>query len=113
MDEKILFILRKMEEIASTSVINHSILAIAKYDAVAFVDVESGQITFQYLIDEKVRDEGICGISCVSAHENELIYAIGDICTPARIILFTYPKTCLGQLQSETSSFNFHIRICE
>lgn len=90
-----------MLEITGASVINHSILVIAKYDAVEFVDVENGQAIFHHVIDGKVCGNGICGISCIAGHENELIYAIGDICTPPRIILYTYPKTCMGQLQSK------------
>lgn len=86
---------------ANASILNHSILIFGKDDAVGFVDVDSGQVTFHHIVDEKVRDNGIRGITCISGHENESIYAIGDISTPPRIILFAYPKVCLRQLQSK------------
>lgn len=88
-----------MQKIANASIINHSIVVFGKYDAVGFVDVESGQVTFHHVIDETVCNNGICGISCISGHENESIYAIGDISTPPRIILYAYPKKCVRQLQ--------------
>lgn len=95
-----------MHKIANASILNRSVFIFGKDDAVGFVDVDSGQVTFHHVIDEKVCDIGICGISCISGHENEPIYAIGDISTPPRIILYAYPKMCLRQLQSKL--FVFH-----
>lgn len=89
-----------MFEIANFSVINHTMCAFEKHDAVGFVDIESGQTTFHHVIDENVEDRSISGISCISATANEMIYAIGDVSTPPRIILYSYPNTCIGQLQS-------------
>lgn len=83
------------------SVIDHNILAFGKHDAIGFVNVENGKITFNYVIDEKLQNQGIGGISCISGHKTEPIYAIGDISTP-RIILFSYPSQILGQLKSTT-----------
>lgn len=90
------------------SILNHCTLIVEKDDAVGFVDVDSGQVTFHHVIGEKVCDTGICGISCISGHENESLYAIGDIATPPRIILYAYPKICLRQLQRKL--FKFELR---
>lgn len=90
-----------MQKIANVSIINHRNIVLGKHDSVGFIDVESGQATFHYVIGKKVCDKEIWGISCVSGHENELIYAIGDISIPPRIILYGYPEVCIGQLQCE------------
>lgn len=85
---------------ANFSVFNHSTIVFGKHDAIGFVDVESGQVTYHHVIDEQVKDKGICGISCVSGNANESIYAIGDISIPPRIILYSVSQGCIGQLQS-------------
>lgn len=87
------------------SIINHSILAIGKHDAIGFVNFEDGKVTFNHVIDEKIMNHGIDGISCISGHKTEPIYAIGDISTPPRIVLFSYPNQTLGQLKSMTYIF--------
>lgn len=90
-----------MDEIVNASVINHSTVVFGRFDAVGFVDVENGLVKFHHVIDEKVCGNGISGVSCISGHENELIYAIGDVSTPPRIILYAFPNTSMGQLQSK------------
>lgn len=90
--------------IPDISVVNHSILAFGKHDAIGFVDVESGQVTFHHVIDEQVKDKGIGGISCISGNASESVYAIGDISIPARIILYSISQGCIGQLQSKSNS---------
>lgn len=103
----------RMQSIANFSVINHSIFAFGKHDAIGFVDVESGQVTFHHVIDEKVTDEGIRGISCISGNTSESIYAIGDISSPSRIILYSMSKGCMGQLRSKLDKLemkNIHLK---
>lgn len=89
-----------LSELDNFSVINHNILGFSKHDAIGFVNMDNGTTTFHHIIDENVADRGIDGISCFSGHTNEPIYAIGDIGTPPRIILFSYPNECIGQLKS-------------
>lgn len=90
----------KYPELQNFSVINQNTLAFSKNDAIGFVNIEDGHVKFHHVIDEIVKDIGISGISCISGHKYEPIYAIGDISTPPRIILFTYPNECIGQLRS-------------
>lgn len=99
-------------EIANACILNHSVLIFGRDDAVGFVDIETGQVTFHHVVDAKVCDIGICGISCISGHENESIYAIGDISTPPRIILYAYPEECLRQLQSKPSFYSLTFHNC-
>lgn len=99
-----------MKKIVNTSILNHNILIFGKDDAVGFVDIDSGRVTFHHVIDEKVSDTGICGVSCISGHGNESIYAIGDISMPPRIILYEYPNICLRQLQSKLISVTYITR---
>lgn len=100
MDLENSFSARKYPEIQNFSVINQNTLGFSKNDAIGFVNIENGHVKFHHVIDEKVKDVGISGISCISGHKSEPIYAIGDISTPPRIILFTYPNECIGQLSN-------------
>lgn len=90
---------------ANFGVINSSILAFGKHDAIGFIDIANGHVTYRHVIDEIVMDRGICGISCISGNSNESIYAIGDISTPPRIVLFSSTKGCISQLQSRQFQF--------
>lgn len=97
---------RNYGEISNVCVVNQNTLAFSKYDAIGFINIEDGQVEFHHVIDKKVLDIEICGISCISGHKYEPIYAIGDISTPSRIILFTYPNECIGQFKSEMKTNN-------
>lgn len=91
---------RNYGELSNFSVLNRNTLVFSRYDAIGFISIEDGQVEFHHVIDKTVMDSKICGISCISGHKYEPIYAIGDISTPSRIILFTYPNECIGQLKS-------------
>lgn len=94
----------KYPEIPNFSVFNQNTLVFSKHDAIGFINVEDGRVTYHHVIDKSVMGTGVCGISCISGHKYELIYAIGDISTSPRIILFTHPNECIGQLKRRTNS---------
>lgn len=89
---------------SNCSVINHSIFAFGKHDAIGFANVENHQVNFHHVIDKQVMNRGICGISCIAGNINESIYAIGDISIPPRIILLTLANEYICQLQSTIDS---------
>lgn len=95
-------------DISNFSVINHNTLVFGKHDAIGFVNIESGQLTFHHVVDEQVKSAGISGISCIAGNKNEPIYAIGDISTPSRIVLFSSQQNaCIGQLKSIRKNESF------
>lgn len=87
-------------QITNFSVIKQNVFAFSKYDAIGFINIDDGQVKFHHVIDKNVVGTGIAGISCISGHKYERIYAIGDISTPPRIILFTYLNEYIVQLKS-------------
>lgn len=99
----------KLAQLMEVSVINHNILAFNRHDAIGFVHMDDGKVTFQHIIGKNVTNRGIDGISCFAGHANEPIYAIGDSCAPPRIILFSHPNECLGQLKSMNNFLLFII----
>lgn len=104
---------RKFLEISNFSVINHNVLAFGKNDAIGFVNIEKSQLSFHHVVDKQIMGARICGISCMAGNRNEPIYAIGDISTPSRIILFSSENVCIGQLKSmyiQTSSIKINLK---
>lgn len=90
----------KFSDVSNFSIMNHDTLAFGKSDGISFVNLESGEQSFNYIIDKEVMSSSICGVSCIAANKNEPIYAIGDISTPPRILLYSCQNTCIGQLKS-------------
>lgn len=100
---------KKILDISNFSVINHNTLAFGKHDAIGFVNIESGQLTFHHVVDE----QGIPGISCIAGNKNEPIYAIGEISTPSRIVLFSSQQNaCIGQLKSIRKNIKNNLNKC-
>lgn len=90
----------KFADVSNFSIMNHDTLAFGKSDGIGFVNLESGEQSFNYIIDKEVMSASVCGVSCIAANKNEPIYAIGDISTPPRILLYSCQNTCIGQLKS-------------
>lgn len=90
------------------TLINETTLAIGKSEAIAFINLDSGQLSFHYATNQSNDDIKLSGVSCVAGNKCESIIAVADISTKPHILLFTYPQLkCISKLRS-----TLNISIC-
>lgn len=85
---------------------NHNTFAFGKGESIGFVNIETGQLEFQYILDESINNRGI---SCIAGDKTESIFAIGDT-FQSRILLFASLNTrCISQLKSINNLSHFNL----
>lgn len=83
---------------------NHNTFAFGKGESIGFANIETGQLEYQYILDETIDNRGI---SCIAGDKTESIFAIGDT-FQSRILLFESQNTrCISQLKSITIPSHF------
>lgn len=81
---------------------NGNKLVFGKGESVGIVHIDTGQLEYQYILDETINNRGI---SCIAGDKTESIFAIGDT-FQSRILLFAFPSTrCISQLKSSSTLF--------
>lgn len=90
--------------------INCDTIAFENGDAVGFININSGQTDFHYILSEK--PDPITGISCIAANQIESIFALGCISIVPYISLHSFPDVCcIASLKSKMFDKKFASKI--